>query len=359
MSEALGHGVTPRPEIAGLPAYVPGQRPEPGRRIFKLSSNEVALPPLPAVMAAIADAAGDANRYPDMYATALTEALAAHVGVGADQIVAGNGSVAVLSHVLTAVCRPGDEVVIPWRSFEAYPIVLSVAGAQAVPVPLDAEGRHDLARMADAVTERTRAVMLCTPNNPTGPALTHREVRDFLAAVPPQVLVVLDEAYLEFVRNDDPVDGVALAAAHQNLVLLRTFSKAYGLAGLRVGYAVASPALAGAVRSASTPFGVNAAAQAAGLAALSAQQEVAARVASVVRERERMRSALLAMGWQVPDPQGNFLWFPLGDQSLACARAAQEAGVLVRPFSGDGVRISVGEPEANSLVLELAESWLT
>lgn len=359
MSGTLGGGVTPRPEIAALPAYVPGKRPEPGKRVYKLSSNEVTYPPLPAVTAAISAAAGEVNRYPDMYATELTAALASHVGVDAGQIVAGNGSVAVLSHVLTAVCRPGDEVVMPWRSFEAYPIVLSVAGAQAVPVPLDAEGRHDLVRMADAITERTRAVMLCTPNNPTGPALSHREVQEFLAAVPPHVLVLLDEAYLEFVRGDDPVDGVALAAAHENLVLLRTFSKAYGLAGLRVGYAVAAPALAGAVRATSTPFGVNAAAQAAALAALSAQQEVAERVAAVVAERERVRAALIAMGWQIPDAQGNFLWFPLGEESLACASAAQDAGVLVRPFGGEGVRISVGETAANDLVLELAESWLS
>src|SRR5690606_19549254 len=231
-----------RPAVSALPAYVPGARVAPGAAAFKLSSNENPYPPLPSVLAAIADAAADVNRYPDMYATELTEALADHLGVGADEVVVGNGSVAVLAHVLQTVVQPGDEVVYPWRSFEAYPIAVAVAGATSVQVPLLTgadQGRLDLPGMAAAVTDRTRVVMLCSPNNPTGPVVHRDELETFLDAVPSDVLVVLDEAYLEFVRDPEAPDGLAVYAQRPNVVLLRTFSKAYGLAGLRVGYAVA------------------------------------------------------------------------------------------------------------------------
>jgi histidinol-phosphate aminotransferase len=233
-----------RPAVAALPAYVPGGRVAPGAAAFKLSSNENPYPPLPSVVAAIADAAADVNRYPDMYATELVEALADRLGVTAAEVVVGNGSVAVLAHVLQTVVEPGDEVVYPWRSFEAYPIAVAVAGGTSVQVPLltgEGRGRLDLRAMAAAVTERTRVVLVCTPNNPTGPVVHRDEVDAFLAAVPSDVLVVLDEAYLEFVRDPQAPDGLAVYAKHPNVVLLRTFSKAYGLAGLRVGYAVARP----------------------------------------------------------------------------------------------------------------------
>ncbi|UNX54710.1 histidinol-phosphate transaminase [Georgenia sp. TF02-10] len=346
-----------RPDIESLPAYVPGERPV-GTQVFKLSSNEIPFSPLPAVLAALADAAADVNRYPDMHATALVEALGAWHGVGAERVTVGNGSVAVLAHILSAVCQPGDEVVLPWRSFEAYPIATQVAGAMAVTVPLDAAGRHDLTAMAAAVTPRTRAVLLCSPNNPTGPALTQTEVADFLAAVPANVLVVLDEAYIEFVRQPDATDGPALLAAHKNLVVLRTFSKAYGLAGLRVGYALARRRLTAGFRATATPFGVSSLAMAAALAALPEQQAVRARVVQVVAERDRVVGRLRAQGWQVPDPQGNFVWLALGRRSTTFAQAARHRGVLVRAFGGEGVRVSVGEPEGNDLFLEVAQGWI-
>ena len=238
-----------RPALASLPPYVPGARVPVGAAAYKLSSNENPYPPLPSVVAAIADGAVDVNRYPDMYATELTEAVAAHLGVQPDQVVAGCGSVAVLGHVLSAFCDAGDEVVHPWRSFEAYPIMVTLAGAAGVPVPVGADGRLDLPAMAAAVTDRTRVVLVCTPNNPTGPAVHAGELEDFLAAVPSDVLVVLDEAYVEFVRDPDAPDGLAVLAAHPNVVLLRTFSKAYGLAGLRVGFAVADARLAAGIRA--------------------------------------------------------------------------------------------------------------
>jgi histidinol-phosphate aminotransferase len=346
-----------RPAVAGLPAYVPGARVPVGAAAFKLSSNENPFPPLPSVVAAICDAAADVNRYPDMYATELTEAIAARLSVGPENVVTGTGSVAMLNHVLSAVVNAGDEVVYPWRSFEAYPIAVSLAHAEGVPVPVHDDGRLDLPAMAAAVTPRTRAVLVCTPNNPTGPTVHAAELTQLLEDVPGNVLVVLDEAYVEFVRDPDAPDALAVLAAHPNVVVLRTFSKAYGLAGLRVGFAVARPRLAAGIRSASTPFGVSHVAQMAALASLRAADELLERVEEVVQERVRMLAGLRAQGWSVPDSQANFVWLALGDRASAFAAEATRAGVLVRPFAGDGVRVSVGEPEATDLLLEVTESF--
>ncbi|QTE29444.1 histidinol-phosphate transaminase [Pengzhenrongella sicca] len=348
-----------RPAIAGLPAYVPGARVQVGAAAFKLSSNENPYPPLPSVVAAIVDGASDVNRYPDMHASELTAAVAASLGLEASSVVVGCGSVAVLGHVLTAVCGEGDDVVIPWRSFEAYPIAVALTGAAATRVPLAVDGRLDLVAMAAAIGPRTRAVLVCTPNNPTGPAVRAAELATFLAAVPPHVLVVLDEAYVEFVRDPEAPDALGLLAEFANVVVLRTFSKAYGLAGLRVGYALAEPGLAQGIRAATTPFSVSHLAQVAALASLAARGELLDRVDAIVAERVRMLAALRAQGWTVPDSQANFVWLPLGDHADAFAAAATRAGVLVRPFAGDGVRVSVGEPEANDLALEVAHDWLT
>jgi len=346
-----------RAAVAGLPPYVPGARVPVGAATFKLSSNENPFPPLLSVVAAIAAGAADVNRYPDMYATELTAAIAASFGVDPAAVVAGCGSVAVLGHVLAAVCEAGDDVVLPWRSFEAYPIAVALAGASATRVPLVDDGRLDLVAMAAAVTERTRVVLVCTPNNPTGPAVRAAELEVFLAAVPRDVLVVLDEAYVEFVRDPAAPDALALFAANPNVVVLRTFSKAYGLAGLRVGFAVARPRLARGIRAASTPFGVSHLAQLAALASLHAQRELFTRVDALVAERVRLLAALRAQGWAVPDSEANFVWLPLGDRATVFATAAAQAGVLVRPFAGEGVRVSVGEPEATDVLLEVAERW--
>lgn len=353
----------PRPRVplrralASLPPYVPGARVPVGAAAFKLSSNENPNPPLPSVVAAIIDGAADINRYPDMYATDLTEAIAASLDVDPSSVVAGCGSVAVLGHVLTAFCEPGDEVVIPWRSFEAYPIAVSLAGAVEVRVPLAEGGRLDLPAMAAAVTERTKVVLVCTPNNPTGPAVRADELATFLATVREDVLVVLDEAYVEFVRDPLAADALAAFAGSHRVVVLRTFSKAYGLAGLRVGFAVAPPRLAAGIRVASTPFGVSHLAQLAGLASLRAKPELLARVDGIVAERDRMTAGLRAQGWTLPDSQANFVWLDLGGRSAACAAEAARAGVLVRPFAGDGIRVSIGEREATDLFLEVAAGW--
>ena len=260
----------PRPHVAEIPAYVPGRppTPRPGMTTFKLSSNENPYPPLPGVVEAANAAVASMNRYPDMGNAALYDALAARLDVPTDHLAAATGSVALVYQLLSAFCDPGDEVVYAWRSFEAYPIAVTTAGATSVQVPVTADGRHDLPAMAAAVTDRTKVLIVCTPNNPTGPAVTRSELNALLAAVPPHVVVVVDEAYVEFVRMDDAVDGLRLHRAHPNVVVFRTFSKAYGLAGFRVGYAVAPPEIASALRAVSLPFGVSGVAQAAAVASL-------------------------------------------------------------------------------------------
>jgi len=346
--------VEPLPHVREIPAYVPGKPPmaRTGLTTFKLSSNENPYPPLPSVRATTEQAVSAMNRYPDMGCAALYDALATKHGVGTEQLAAGTGSVALIYHLLAAYCGPGDEVVHAWRSFEAYPIAITAAGATGVKVPVTEDGRHDLPAMAAAITPRTRVVLLCTPNNPTGPALSHAEVAAFVADVRDDVLLVVDEAYVEFVRMADPVAGLTLLRDHPNVVLLRTFSKAYGLAGLRVGYAVAAPEVATALRAVALPFGVSSVAQAAAVASLAAEDELLARVDALVVERDRLVAGITEAGWSVPEPQGNFVWFDLRETDVFAAAAA-EAGLAVRPFAGEGVRVSVGEPEASDRLVEL------
>lgn len=352
-------GPAARRVLQQLPTYVPGARPaEAEEQVFKLSSNENPFPPLDGVRDAVARAAVEVNRYPDMYASELVAAIAARHGVEPASVVAGCGSVAVLAHVLEAYCDAGDEVVHAWRSFESYPISVGLQGAVGVTVPLRADGRHDLPAMAAAVGPRTRVVLVCTPNNPTGPTVSADELAAFLDAVPPHVVVVVDEAYAEFVRAPGAANGIDLARTRPNVVALRTFSKAYGLAGLRVGFAIAHPDVAAAIRAASTPFEVNRLAEVAALASLEAEAALAERVDAVVAERRRVLAGLRAQGWQVPDSQANFVWLATGERTVELAADARAHGLLVRPFAGEGVRISIGEPAANDRVLEVAAAWL-
>jgi len=351
-----------RPVIGHIPAYVPGRPPaaREGVPTYKLSSNENPYPPLPGVLEAAARAAAAMNRYPDMACTELYKALGEHLDVPENNLAAGAGSVAVLYHLLQAFCESGDEVVYAWRSFEAYPIAVSVTGATSVRVPLDAESRHDLDAMADAITERTRVVIVCTPNNPTGPAVGRRELVAFLDRVPSHVVVVIDEAYREFVRVGDPADGVAdLYRGRQNLAVLRTFAKAYGLAGFRIGYVVAPEPIASAVRACALPFGVSSVAQAAAVASLEREPELLERVDALVTERVRVLAALRDQGWTVPDAQGNFVWLALGARTAEFAAAAEGAGVMVRPFAGEGARVSIGDPAGNDLFLSVASGFVT
>ena len=350
-----------RPDVAALPAYVPGARPDAASpvEIAKLSSNELPFPPQESVVEAITRAVAGVNRYPEMTGETLTQALARRWGVEAEQVVVGNGSVALIQHLLDAVCRPGDEVVIPWRSFEAYPICVAVAGARAVRIPLTPDARHDVPAMLAAVTPRTRVVMACTPNNPTGTILTADELAELVAGVPRHVVVLVDEAYLDFVTDPQAGDALALLAGAPNLVVSRTFSKAHALAGMRVGYLVCETGLAAAIRSVVTPFGVNLPAQAAAVAALGQAELVrtAERSAAVTAERDRVVAALRAQGWEVPEAQGNFFWLGVGDETTALAEHFGAAGILVRPFAGEGVRVSIGTTSDNERVLAAAAAW--
>ena len=348
-----------RRNVSEIPTYVPGKppTPRPGLTTYKLSSNENPYPPLPGVVEAAMRAAEVMNRYPDMGNTALYEALSTNLGVPVDDLVAATGSVALVYQLFNAFCDPGDEVIHAWRSFEAYPIAATTAAATSVQVPVLADGRHDLDSMAAAITDRTKIVIVCTPNNPTGPAVSQAELDAFLAKVPTHVLVVVDEAYLEFVRMDDPIDGLATYRAHANVVLTRTFSKAYGLAGFRVGYAVAPAALAGPLRAVSLPFGVSSVAQAAAIASLASTDALLERVDALVAERSRVLKAVRDAGWELPDAQGNFVWFPLGGRTMDLAAAADELGIVVRPFAGVGARVSIGETEANDRLITLAQTF--
>src|SRR3954466_6231090 len=268
-------GPQPRACVSQIPAYVAGKPPQPrtGLTTYKLSSNENPFPPLPGVVEAATRAAEQMNRYPDMGSTALYAALSGRLGVPAEQLALATGSVGLIYQLVQAFCEPGDEVLFAWRSFEAYPIAVTAAAATAVRVPVLPDGRHDLDAMAEAITDRTRVVLVCTPNNPTGPAVTQAELDAFLDRVPPQVLVVVDEAYVEFVRMADPIDGVATYRDHENVVLTRTFSKAYGLAGFRVGYAVGPEPIAAALRAVSLPFGISTVGQVAAIASLEREPE--------------------------------------------------------------------------------------
>lgn len=339
----------PRPAVAGLPAYVAGRKAF-GAQVAALASNESHFPPLPKVLDAIAVAAGRVNRYPDMASRALRERIADAVGLPRHAVAVGPGSVGVLAQLIQAFCDSGDEVVFAWRSFEAYPILCQIAGAAPVRVPLTDE-RHDLPAMADAITGRTRLVLLCSPNNPTGTAITEAELVDFLARVPSRVLVLLDEAYREFMPASAP-DSVGLLARHPNLCLLRTFSKAYGLAGLRVGYALAGPPIAEALRKTQLPFSVSSVAEAAAIAALDSSDEVWQRASSLLPERERMVAAIRELGWSIPDSAANFVWLRTDDAEHERLQAAFDAAdIMVRGYPGDGVRITIADAASNDRVL--------
>lgn len=352
MTDQDAHGVRLRPEIVAVPAYKQG-RPAPADG-FKLSSNENPYPPLPSVVEAVAATLGDLNRYPNAGGADLRQRLADRHGVALEQVHLGSGSVALLAQFISAAAGAGDEVVYAWRSFEAYPGLVTVAGATSVQVPNRPDGGHDLPAMAAAVTERTRVMIVCTPNNPTGPSVTAAEFDAFMAQVPRELLVLLDEAYYEFVTDDQSVDGIPLLSRYPNLVVLRTFSKAYGLAALRIGYAVGPAAVLDAARSAAIPLSVTDAARVGALASIEAEDELMERVARVAMRRDKLRDALLEQGWNVPVSNANFIWLPTGEQTAAANDAFFDAGLTVRAFAPEGIRISIGEQESVEKLLQVS-----
>jgi len=338
-----------RPEIESIVPYRQGRTA--AEDAFKLSSNENPYPPLPAVLAAITESS--INRYPEASAAGVRGRVAVKFGISPEQVQVGAGSVSVLAQLISAASAPGDEVVYAWRSFEAYPLLVATAGSTSVQVPLTADGRHDLPAMAAAITDRTRVVIVCSPNNPTSTTVTRTEFLEFLAAVPPTVLVILDEAYAEFVTDPEAVRGEPLVAEHPNLVVLRTFSKAYGLAGLRIGYAVGAEYVMDAARAVAIPLSVTEPAQRAAIVSLDNEEELLARVAALAALREQVVEGLTAQGWDFPVPQGNFVWLPTGAASLAAAEVFERHGIMVRPL-GEGIRISIGEAEAVEKLLSAA-----
>ncbi|WP_353943607.1 histidinol-phosphate transaminase [Streptomyces sp. HUAS MG91] len=347
-----------RAELAGIPAYKPGKPAAAGGPVaYKLSSNENPYPPLPGVMEQAIAAAGAFNRYPDMACTGLMNELADRFGVPVTHLATGTGSVGVAQQLLQATSGPGDEVIYAWRSFEAYPIITQISGATSVRVPLTGDEVHDLDAMADAITDRTRLIFVCNPNNPTGTVVRRAELERFLDRVPSDVLVVLDEAYREFIRDAEVPDGVEIYRDRPNVAVLRTFSKAYGLAGLRVGFAIAHEPVAAALRQTAVPFGVSQLAQDAAVASLRMEDELLGRVGSLVAERTRVVDALREQGWTVPETQANFVWLRLGEKTMDFAAACEAAGVVVRPFAGEGMRATIGETEANDIFLQAAQAF--
>jgi histidinol-phosphate aminotransferase len=350
-----------RPDLAAIPDYVPGRSAESVERAYairdvvKLASNEAPFGPLPAALAAIAEAAPTVNRYPDDGGVALREALGEHYGVGLEQVLLGNGSVELCRMALAATCDAGDEVVFGWPSFEAYPVLAQQIGATMVQVPLRRQ-TYDLEAMADAVGERTRLVFVCNPNNPTGTIVDRDAVDLLLARVPDDCLVVLDEAYFEFVTSARFPDGLELLADHDNVVVLRTFSKAYGLASLRVGYAIARPDVIGALRKVRVPFEVNGLAQVAALASLGAYDEMRARVDEVIGERMRLFGELEGLQLPVVPSEANFLWLDLPEDAAVLGDYAERAGVVLRPFPGVGIRITIGSPAENDRLIKVVRS---
>jgi len=331
-----------------LPAYVPGRAAVPGG--LKLSSNELPFPPLPHVLAAIREASVDLPRYPDHRATVLRERIAAEHGLDTSWVAGGAGSVGLLQQLCLAHAGPGDEVAFGWRSFEAYPVFTALAGAQEISVPLDARTHGlDLEALAARVTDRTRLVLLADPNNPTGTTVSAEAFHRFVGRVPPTTLVVLDRAYHEFVTAADAVDPAAALAEWPNVCVLRTFSKAHGLASLRVGYLLGRPEVVDSVDRTLLPFAVNALGQAAAHACLDpvAVAEMALRAGAVVAGRQRLARELRQLGLPVSDPQGNFVWVP--------GVAVEPEGIATRVFP-EGTRITVGTPAEVDRVLAAVEA---
>jgi len=349
-----------RPLMADLPAYTPGKTVAGA---IKLASNETVDGPLPSVRAAIDQATDTLNRYPDNGYAELKDALAKHLEKWAfapENIAAGAGSVSLCQQLIQITSSVGDEVMFGWRAFEVYPLQVQVAGAIPVPVPLK-DHTHDLDAMLAAITERTRLIFVCNPNNPTSTVVPPEDLRRFVEQVPDDIVVCIDEAYVEYIRDGLLPDSLDLVREHRNVVVLRTFSKAYGLAGARVGYAVGDPDLITALGKVYVPFTASTLAQAAAIASLQASDELMARTDAVVAERARVTAALRAAGYQLPDSQANFVWLPLGPQYTAAfvEQAAARARVVVRPYGTDGVRVTIGAPAENDAFLAFAEASAT
>ena len=326
---------------------------------IKLASNETVFGPLPSVRAAIERATDIVNRYPDNGCLQLKAALAEHLGsdFAPEHVAVGCGSVSLCQQLVQITASVGDEVIFGWRSFELYPPLVQVSGAIAIQVPLT-DQTFDLYAMLAAVTERTRLIFVCNPNNPTSTVVDPDALTRFIQAVPPHILIAIDEAYVEYIRDGMAPDSLDLARIHSNVVVLRTFSKAYGLAGLRIGYAVGHPDLITALDKVYVPFTVSSIAQAAAIASLAAADELLPRTDALVAERARVGAALRDAGFALPPTQANFVWLPLGPRTLDFVKQAADARIVVRPYGTDGVRVTIGAADENDALLRFAREWL-
>lgn len=344
----------PRAAVAELPRYSRASGLSQVR--WRASSNESTVAPSPAILDAIASAGAQAHLYPSLLGDDLIGDISAGLGVAPQQVLVGGGSLALLQQTLAAYAGHGAEVVHAWRSYEAYPILIGVAGATGVPVQLDSSFTHDVDAILAAVTPSTRAVIVCNPNNPTGTELGPDDLDRLLAEMPSHVLVLLDEAYKEFANGD--VDGIALVQRHRNVAVFRTFSKAYGLAGLRAGYMITTEEIADNVRAASPPFGLSIVAEAAARAAWADEAHTERIVRVVTEGREHLRTALAERGIATPASGSNFVWIPVGRHARALEQACVDHGVSVRAFDGEGVRVTVGERDAENAVIDAVDSIL-
>ena len=346
----------PRSAVASLPAYVPGKAAADAEEehgiadAIKLASNEAPWGPVPSVATAIAEASSAVNLYADPRAPELRSKVADWLGVDVGNVTVGCGSVALIQQLMLAYVEAGDDVVYPWRSFEVYPVFTQLAGGNSIQVPL-VDNAFDLDAVAAAITPATKLVMLANPNNPTGTAHSVDEIRAFAAQVPENVLILLDEAYHEFMAPALGDSIPTLTNEFPNLLVTRTFSKAQGLAALRVGYGVGHPDIISMIDKPQIPFSVNGIAQAAAMAAIASHDETMARVAELLAERERVAAALAARGYRLPKSEGNFVWLPLGDLTSDVHLELEKAGVVTRPFAGEGIRVTIGTPEQNDRFL--------
>lgn len=328
------------------------QRPVPHHQ---MCFNEMPVGPSDEVLGVVLDAARMAHRYPLPAATELTKALASEHHVSPDRLVVGAGTAALALMVTGLTACGGGEVVFAVPGVEhLIGVAASLVGAHAVEVPLR-DHVHDLDAMADAVSPRTRLIIVCNPHNPTGTVVSKPALGRFLDRVPDDVLIVLDEAYWEFTSTDRTASGLDVAEGRPNVCVFRTFSKAHALAGLRVGYVIAPASVAQRLHTFTILLGANALAQAAAQASLmEARTAVQARVSATLAERERLRHGLAGLGWSIPASQANFLWVPLAATAEDFTKACADAGIEVRCFPGRGVRITVGEPTANDALLQAA-----
>ncbi|MFL0274654.1 pyridoxal phosphate-dependent aminotransferase [Mycobacterium sp. SMC-19] len=318
-----------------------------------LSLNENPLPPLPAVRAALVDFIGAANRYPEFLPTQLRRLVADHAGVAEESVALGPGASGLAMRVLQTAASPGERIVLSKPTFEGYPAFAQMTGLTAVDVPLDSYGHYDLTAMAQATAQGARVVVLCRPHNPTGTLETVADVERLVADVPADTIVLLDEAYIEFVAPNQRIDVPRLIARFPNVIVLRTFSKAYGLAGLRIGYALAAPELAGLLWSMQLPFGISAGCTVAVAASYQAEAQLEQRIAHIVAERSYLRTRLRASGVYTTDSHANFVYLPATDRPWSEIFSA--SGLRVRNYPDGAVRITIGSRGSTQMVLSAIE----